>query len=67
MSRRLGEQGRVLVRVCVDEQGSPQKAELHKSSSFERLDSAAVATGLRWKYKPGTVGGVPQALCAIVR
>jgi periplasmic protein TonB len=66
VSRRIGEQGRVMVRVCVDDKGSPQRAELHKTSGFERLDATAVATTLRWRYKPGTVGGVPQALCALV-
>ncbi len=63
VSRRMGEQGRVLVRVCVDEKGQPQKAELSKSSSYERLDSAAVATVMRWRFKPGTRNGVPEAGC----
>jgi len=62
-SRNLGEQGRVLVRVCVDEKGQPQRAEISKSSSYERLDAAAVAAVMRWRFKPGTRGGVPEALC----
>ena len=66
VSRRMGEQGRVMVRVCVDEKGLPQKAEVQKSSSHERLDSTAVATVLRWRFKPGTRGGVPEALCVNV-
>jgi periplasmic protein TonB len=66
VSRRLREHGRVMVRVCVDEKGVPQKAELYKSSGFERLDATAVATTMRWRYKPGTRGGVPEALCAFI-
>lgn len=63
VSRSLGEQGRVMLRVCVDEKGLPNKAEVSKSSGFERLDSTAVATALRWRYKPGTRGGIPEAMC----
>jgi protein TonB len=66
VSKRMGEQGRVMVRVCVDEKGIPQKSELQKSSGFERLDSTAVATTMRWRYKPGTRGGIPEALCALI-
>ena len=38
LSRRLGEQGRAVVRVLIGADGLPQKAELHSSSGFERLD-----------------------------
>jgi protein TonB len=40
----------------------PQSAELRKSSGFERLDQAALATALKWRYVPGKRGGVPEAM-----
>jgi periplasmic protein TonB len=62
-SRNLGEQGRVLVRVCVDEKGQPLRAEVSKSSSYERLDAAAVTAVMRWRFKPGSRNGVPEPGC----
>jgi protein TonB len=62
LSRRLGEQGQVIVRVMVGADGVPQSAELRKSSGFERLDQAALATALKWRYVPGKRGGVPEAM-----
>jgi len=62
MSRRLGEQGRVIVRTLIGEDGVPQKAEVQRSSGFERLDRAAVDTALRWRYVPGKRAGVAEAM-----
>lgn len=62
LSRRLGEQGKVVVRVLIGVDGSPQKAEVRNSSGYERLDQAALATVLRWRYVPGKRGGVPEAM-----
>ena len=66
VSKRLGEQGRVMVRVYVGADGSAQKVELNKSSGFDRLDATAVATVARWRFKPGTRGGVPEAMWRLV-
>ena len=62
LSRRLGEQGRAVVRVLIGADGLPQKAELHTSSGFERLDRAALDTVMRWRYVPGKRGDVPEAM-----
>jgi protein TonB len=62
LSRRLGEQGQVIVRVMVGADGVPQSAEVRKSSGFERLDQAALATALKWRYVPGKRGGVAEAM-----
>ncbi len=62
LSRRLGEQGRAVVRVLIGVDGLPQKAELHTSSGFERLDRAALDTVMRWRYVPGKRGDVPEAM-----
>jgi protein TonB len=62
LSRRLGEQGRAVVRVLIGADGLPQKAELQTSSGFERLDRAAQETVMRWRYVPGKRGDVPEAM-----
>lgn len=60
LSRRLGEQGKVTVRVLIGADGQPRQAELRQSSGFERLDQAALATVLKWRYVPGKRGGVAE-------
>ena len=62
MSKRLGEQGKVVVRVLIGVDGMVQKAELRQPSGFERLDQAALATAQRWRYVPGKRGGVAEAM-----
>ena len=62
MSKRMGEQGKVLVLVLIGADGLPQKAEIKQSSGFERLDKAALNTVMSWKYVPGKRGGVPEAM-----
>lgn len=62
LSKRMGEQGKVVVHVLIGADGLPQKAEIKQSSGFERLDKAALSTVLSWKYVPGKRGGVPEAM-----
>jgi periplasmic protein TonB len=62
LSKRLGEQGKVIVRVLIGPDGAAQQAELGRSSGFERLDQAALATVLKWRYVPGKRGGVAEAM-----
>ena len=62
ISRRLNEQGKTTVRVLIGTDGLPQRAEVSKSSGFSRLDDAALATVMRWRYVPGKRGGVAEAM-----
>ena len=62
ISRRLNEQGKTTVRVLIGVDGLPQRAEIVKSSGFDRLDQAAMATVMRWRYVPGKRGGVAEAM-----
>lgn len=62
LSKRAGEQGRVLVHVLIGADGLPQRADITSSSGFERLDQAALATVLRWRYVPGKRAGVAEAM-----
>jgi len=60
-SRRMSEQGRVLLRVLVSAAGAPEKVELATSSGFERLDVAALETVRTWKFVPAHQTGKPLA------
>lgn len=62
VSRRLGEQGMVVLRVLIGTDGAVQKVEIKQSSGFERLDQQAVKTVSRWRFAPGTRNGVPEAM-----
>lgn len=55
-SKRLREQGRVLVRVHVSRDGHPLSVALEKGSGFERLDRAALDAVRRWKFVPARQG-----------
>lgn len=62
ISRRMNEQGKTTVRVLIGADGQPQRAEIAKSSGFGRLDDAALATVMRWRFVPGKRGGVAEAM-----
>jgi protein TonB len=62
LSKRLGEQGKVVVRVLIGVDGTAQQAEIRTSSGYDRLDQAALATVLKWRYVPGKRGGVAEAM-----
>ncbi|MEO7159333.1 MAG: TonB family protein [Polaromonas sp.] len=62
LSKRLGEQGKVVVRVLIGADGVAQKAELRQSSGFDRLDQAALDTVLKWRYVPGKRGGIAEEM-----
>jgi protein TonB len=62
MSKRLGEQGKVVVRVLISPDGQASQASVKTSSGSDRLDQAAVTTVLKWRYVPGKRGGVPEAM-----
>jgi len=62
ISKRLGEQGRVVVKVLIGVDGYAQKAQIAKTSGYDRLDQSALDAVLQWRYLPGQVGGVPQAM-----
>ncbi|MEQ9449573.1 MAG: energy transducer TonB [Rhodospirillaceae bacterium] len=63
MSRRLGEEGEVVLLLTVDESGRITEASVEESSGFERLDEAAVREALRrWRLIPGTVNGQPSTM-----
>ena len=62
LSKRLGEQGKVVVRVFIDTDGNATQAEIRTSSGYDRLDQTALKTVQTWKYLPGKVNGEPKAM-----
>ncbi len=61
MSRRLGEQGRVLLRVFVSTAGRAEQVEIESSSGFQRLDNAARDAVAGWRFIPARRGSEPVA------
>jgi len=62
ISKRLGEQGKVVLRVLIGADGAAQDAQVRTSSGYDRLDQAALQTVLKWRYVPGRRGGVAEAM-----
>lgn len=58
-SRRLGETGRVLLRVEIDTHGRARQVQVSRSSGSARLDEAALAAVRAARFKPYTENGQP--------
>jgi periplasmic protein TonB len=56
LSRRLEEQGTVILSVFVDNNGQAQNVVVKKSSGFDRLDVAALETVKKWRFSPAKNG-----------
>ncbi len=59
MSKRLREQGTVVLRVLIRPNGSAGAIEVRSSSGFVRLDDAAQEAVKNLRFEPATVGGKP--------
>lgn len=57
MSKRLNEQGTVVLRVQVRSDGTAGHVEVKSSSGFARLDQAAIDAVQTWRFNPATVDG----------
>ena len=58
LSRKIGEEGKVILRVSVNPQGTADSVEIKTSSGSQRLDDAAQKTVLNWKFIPAKRGEV---------
>lgn len=65
-SRRLGEEGKLEVRVCVSANGTVSSATVTKSSGFGRLDRATTEALLQWRFSPAKRGTEPVPGCVTV-
>lgn len=52
MAKRMGEEGRVVMQVLVNDKGRAEKVEIIKSSGFNRLDESAKTALMRAIFKP---------------
>jgi protein TonB len=62
LSRRMGEQGKVVLRVLVGANGLPEQVLVQSSSGFQRLDEAGRQAALRAQFKPNFEDGRPVAV-----
>ncbi|MBB5193254.1 protein TonB [Silvimonas terrae] len=62
VSRKLGEEGRVLLEVYIEANGSVGDIRIKQSSGFPRLDNSALETVRKWKFTPARQGGQPIAM-----
>ena len=61
LSRRLGEQGVVVLNVLISPAGRADEIQVQKSSGFKRLDDAAVSAIRDWRFIPASQAGIPVA------
>jgi periplasmic protein TonB len=65
-SRRLREQGVVVLRVEIDEQGTACSIEIETSSGHARLDEAAREAVARAAFRPYMEGGTPRRALVLI-
>lgn len=61
LSRRLREEGKVLLQVRVSVQGRAEHLHVKKSSGYRRLDEAAQEAVAQWRFIPAHQGENPVA------
>jgi len=65
LSRRLGEEGKLVLRVELDEKGHVNEAQVVNSSGFKRLDEAAMTAVKTWRCNPPVRNGQPVRAVAL--
>ncbi len=65
LSKRLGEEGKLVLRVELDEKGYVDVAHIVNSSGFKRLDEAAMAAVKTWRCTPTVRNGQPVRAVAL--
>ena len=55
-ARRENREGRVLLRVLIDDQGKTRSVEINRSSGHDALDGAAAEAIKRWRFYPARAG-----------
>ena len=65
LSRRLGEEGKLVLRVELNKNGHVSTASVIESSSYKRLDDAALAVVKTWRCNPAIRNGQPVRAIAL--
>ena len=63
---RQHQQGKVLLKVLVNADGTPGEVTVQKSSGSRLLDQAAIEAVKSWMFNPGSKGGRPSSGYALV-
>ncbi len=58
-ARRLGEEGRVVLRLLIKSDGKVGSIEMKTSSGFALLDEAAIESVRKWQFTPASDGKQP--------
>ncbi len=66
LSRRMGEEGKVMLRAYVLPSGRPETVELKHSSGSNRLDEAALAAVRKWRFVPARRGSEAVAAWVLI-
>jgi len=67
MSKRLGETGTVIVAVYFNSAGFPKRAEIFKSSGYDRLDQAAREAAMSSQVTPIRQPGANEATVYLLK
>lgn len=59
ISRKLGEEGEVQLKLLVKADGSVGEVQVRRSSGFTRLDQAALRAAQHWRFVPARQGATP--------
>lgn len=62
----MGEEGKAMLRVLVNDKGRAERIEIQKSSGSPRLDEAARQAVQRALFKPYMEDGKPVAVFAVI-
>ena len=66
LSRRHGEEGKVILRVRVSAEGAPMRIEIKQSSGYPRLDEAARSAVEQWRFVPARHNNDPVEASVLV-
>lgn len=66
LSRRMGEEGKVLLRAYVLPNGKPETVEVKKGSGSSRLDESALAAVRKWRFVPARRGAEAVAAWVLI-
>lgn len=66
LARRLGEQGRVLLRVLVSVNGDADNVQIETSSGSNKLDQAAIQAVKKWNFIPAKRSNQPISAYVLV-
>ncbi len=64
-SIRAQEAGQMSMEICVNEKGAVQSATVTRSTSFPRLDEAALSWIRQQRFSPAMTQGRAQAVCGV--